>query len=64
MVAHTFNPVFGSHTPLIPALGRLRQEGIWLDGKTKVKQEEAELQTFSLRIHRNRSMPLFVLRIL
>lgn len=34
-------PVLGSHMSLIPALERLRQEGIWNDRERNIKWEES-----------------------
>ena len=32
--------VFGSHMPLIPALGRWSEKGIWLGRDRNIRQEE------------------------
>ena len=42
VVAHTFNPVLGSYTPLIPTLGGWRQEGYdWAE--RNIRPEETGL---------------------
>lgn len=48
LVASTFNPSSWDLMPLIPALGKRKQEVIWLDGRRNIRQTETGAHPFSV----------------
>ena len=56
-------PVFGSHMPLIPALRRWRQEGIWLGRERSIRREKTGVQPIQPEDSWRQALALLGLRI-